>query len=385
MRQSRREFLKASAAFAAGQSFGRLPDSPDESGASSSSPDADAASLNIEIVGANYDPDGKDVVLIGRQNHLYPTLIYPDDLVVAARAVMLSRADAIGVSIDRDPATDAQMIVNYFPENVAGTLQDTRCGDCILTSDVLLKIYSLKKDPMTGEQIGSAVKSYQSQMDYYVKEMIRSVSADSYSRNRRSDSGWHRLWFEPMMNVKLSADGLTMMLGNPVMVVKTEAIEFDAQRRPIRNMRNLQSPSSARDFSAQMTRLLSAFSKEQPQLRRLNQMAALVKVARWMLDIQVPINNSRLDAYPIVFQPTPRAVPTAHVTRSFDYGWTRYYAYLYGGVSLMRRNDYTRRDAIRVNQNESSTRSRPGFKVWNIEVDGYQYVAASVGSILGVR
>jgi hypothetical protein len=36
---------------------------------------ADADSLNIEIVGANYDPDSKDVVLIGRQNYLYPTLM----------------------------------------------------------------------------------------------------------------------------------------------------------------------------------------------------------------------------------------------------------------------------------------------------------------------
>jgi hypothetical protein len=173
-----------------------------------------------------------------------------------------------------------------------------------------------------------------------------------------------------------------MMLNNPVMLVKTEAVEFDAQRRPIRNMQNLQSSPAARDFSAQMTRFLSVFSKEQPHLRRLGQMAALVKVARWMLDIQVPVNYSRLDAYPVVYQPTPRTVPTAYVSKSIDYGWT---AYLYGGVSLIKRNDYTRINAIHVNQTASATRSLPGFKTWNIELDGYQYVAASVSSILGVR
>jgi hypothetical protein len=274
------------------------------------------------------------------------------------------------------------MIANYFPENVAGILQDSRCGGTIYSSDFLLKAYGMRKDPVTGSQINSAYKDYQSQLDYYAKEMIRRVNDGSRSRNRGADSGWHRLWFEPEMKVKLAADGMTMMLNNPVMVVKTEAVEFDAQRRPIRNMQNLQSSPAARDFSAQMTRYLSVFSKEQPQFRRLGQMAALVKVARWMLDIQVPVNYSRLDAYPVVYQPTPRTVPTAYASKSIDDGWT---AYLYGGVSLIKRNDYTRTTAIHVNQTASATRSLPGFKTWNIELDGYQYVAASVSSILGVR
>jgi len=379
MRRARREFLKTGLAFAASHLT-----APSAEGFASVAANGDVASVNMEIVGASFDPASREVVLIGRQNHLYPAPIYPDDLVVAMRAVMQSQADAIGVSIDRGPSDD-QMIVNYFPENIESLLQDTRFGETLFVSDYLLKTYGLKKDPMTGREVASSVKAYRSELDYQLEDLIRSLQAGPASTSRRPSSNWYRLWFELLTGVSRSPDKLTMVFDNPVMLVKTEKIEFDAQRRAIRNPQNLQSPPAARAFSSQMTRLLGAFGKEQPQLRRLPEMAKLVRVARWALDLQLPVSRAHLDSFPVFHQPTPRTVPTATVTKSFDFGWARYYASLYGGVSLNQRNDYAHREAMHMKHKVSSARSQPGFKTWAIELDGYQYLAAQVNSILGVR
>jgi len=275
------------------------------------------------------------------------------------------------------------MIVNYFPENVEHILRDTAFGLTLFEADFMLKAYGLNKDPFTGREISSKVARYRSELDYALEELLKSVRAGSY----RDQSGpvWHRLWFEPFMRVMHSTEGLTMVLDNPVMVVRTEHVEFDAHRRPIRNLKNLESPPAARRFASLMTRLFTAFAEEQVHLRRLLELAKLVKFARWIYDIRIPVDYSSLDSYPVAYQQTPRTVPTATVTKGFDFGWMRYYTSLYGGVNLIKRNDYASKNAIQVKTTTSSPRPRRGFTTWPIEVDGYQYVAASVSPILGVR
>lgn len=169
------------------------------------------------------------------------------------------------------------------------------------------------------------------------------------------------------------------------MLVKTERVAFDAERRAVRDPRNLESPPAATAFARQLTSRFSVFAAE--QLRRMLEMAKLVKISRWILDQQIPVDQTRIDSHPVVRRPTPRTVPTTVASRTIDVGWKRYSAYLMGGVSLTKKNDYLNNlnsGSLLVEPGARASSPAPGFKLRPIRMNGYSYIAASVSSLLGL-
>ena len=117
-----------------------------------------------------YDPDAKDLILIGLAAQSLPEARW-DDLVVAFRARILHDEFPL-VSIDpteNTPRTKRQAV------SFVGHLEDTKFGEDLLTCDVLLKRYSLELEEVP-QTLG--LPSYRSLIEQAVRADARRQGAE---------------------------------------------------------------------------------------------------------------------------------------------------------------------------------------------------------------
>lgn len=220
-------FTWAASSSTAGQSImavspNRLTSLPDQGDITTAQP-ASNVMIN-DIVGATYDPDTGDLIVIGQMlGEDLPTMDYEyvkENLVVALRAVREIYPVGIGPGVTIDPIPDdenADHIVKYF-----GNITNTHYGYVYFEADRLLKTYTLGKDNL-GINLNppdnfSSVGGYKSFFNRWLELNDTEVNADSVESVR-----W---WFTPSLTLRVTPPGsqIQTILFNDTQVILNHEI-----------------------------------------------------------------------------------------------------------------------------------------------------------------
>jgi hypothetical protein len=273
----------------------------------------------------------------------------PDDWYTVFRAI--ASDEAPGVSIDPGP-DPRHMQVRYF-----GGIQQTALGNTFFEADRTLKILSTGFDNLTCNVWTGRPHGFATELDFIAAEMGQSAAL------LEGERGWHRFWFEPS-DEPIETESLTMRMPRNRLVVKDEPIP---PGRP--------SPNSARQFASALTANFLGMTQGILQFRQLQQDAALVSLAKWMRDKQIPADEDWVGGQPKK-ELTATSTPSITVLRSqlIDDIYLRFG--IHGGVDFQRENRYgnasTQSARLSTAVDQSGTH---GLPTWQFAVDGQLYQA----------
>lgn len=287
----------------------------------------EASSLPVinDIVGATYDPDTDELIVIGQLTSTLPTMDYnyiQDNLLAAMRAVH-STPEYPGVTIGTTPSPDPNyQLVEYF-----GSITDTHYGYVFFESDRLLKAHSLGKDNLhQTDPFTSSVPGYQSFFDRWLA--LEDTGPFPISQ---------RFWFTPSLHLRAaSGDAHGIMFSNTVMNLNWAYIA-GSNTSP-------ESTQAANEFVDHFDVNYDQFAAEQIDrgdnaLHELVQLSKLFGIAHWTLTDTVQlevagVNGPWLENYPISYFATPITTPTASRTGQFSEGGITYPIVMSGGVGM---------------------------------------------------
>ncbi len=279
-----------------------------------------ATAPNIsDIIGATYDEERGEIIIIGSNDPDLPPMSYEyirENLVLALRAYYNTTApDVPGVSIE---GTEDPLEVLYF-----GNITDTHFGQVSFESDRLLKIYNLGKDNLTGEPVTSSVPGYMSYPDRI-----------SQYQETSTEPVTTRYFFTPTIRAEPTT--------SPHGIVFSTTEKF-IDWAYIGNNTSPASTLAAQGFVNNFNDYYWDYAAERHDLYgdttlyEMAQLAKITAVAKWAqnegLELTLPgINDPWLNEIPITFEANPRQTPGIVVTWTQSTPQGTYISSLRGGV-----------------------------------------------------
>lgn len=272
-----------------------------------------------------------------------------DDWLVVLRALVFQGPP--GVSIDPSP-TPERMVVRYF-----GGIERTALGALFFEADRSLKLLSTGFDNRTCGRVTPGLATLPTTLDLMAAEM----------RQRQVLTGpqWHRYWFELSEDsVEVSQDGLAMRVPAQRLVVKEEALT------PADG-----SPGSARAFATLVSQQLLDLASRIPAFAALHRQAALVQLAKWMVDKEIPVDQRWLESAPAVVS-TPQTTPSITVFKATLEDDTYVQVRIYGGVDFQKPNAYAPERGVLTRALHAATAAAPRDATsWGFALEGQPYRA----------
>lgn len=272
-----------------------------------------------------------------------------DDWLVVLRALVFHGPP--GVSIDPGP-TPERMVVRYF-----GGIERTALGAIFFEADRSLKLLSTGFDNRTCGRVAPGLATLPTTLDLMAAEVRQ-------TRGHRGPQ-WHRYWFElSEESVEVSEDGLAMRVPIQRLVVKEEALTPETE-----------SPSSARVFATRVSHHLLDLAARIPALADLHRQAALVQLAKWMVDQGIPVDQRWLESAPAMV-PTPQTTPSITALKATLEDDTYVQVGIYGGVDFDKPNTYAPERGVLTRALHAAVHAAPRDATsWDFALEGRPYHA----------
>jgi len=278
-----------------------------------------------KITGAVYDPKTQRVVLVGEDDMSLPALRL-DDLAVALNCVFSGQDPMFSL----DPADPANPKGPWLKCVYIGPIEDTTFGEAMFQADWLLKAYSFGVDE-DGHELASSVPGFMSIFDLSFAH-----------RGRRRGETWMRFWIT-CNEATLGRNGNALRFDTVRMKVNTENM-WRAKRGLIAAV-GQQDPIAKR-FADHFTAHYDEFAREQPAFARVKQLACAVALAKWLRDLDVPLDLSWAERHANASFNTPEQVGALSGRQSRTWqipgGVAMQKVYLFGGVDLGVKPPYLR-------------------------------------------
>jgi hypothetical protein len=245
------------------------------------------------------------------------------------------------------------MVVRYF-----GGIEQTHLGSVFFEADRTLKLLSTGYDNLNCSKVSLLPASSASELEMLEQEFLKDRVA--------GPAGWHRFWFDLAPDeVEVSPDNLSARIPSRRLFVDEQAIG------PARA-----SLGSGKQFADQISRQFLELGSKIPSFAELQRHAGLWRVAKWIVDKQIPIDLRWLEAGP---DPTTTAnsTPTITVTRSSIVGRSYLRVGIFGGVDFRKSNSYKQTPS---QADLSIAAEQPDQKrsSWDFQYRGRQYRAIRV-------
>lgn len=281
--------------------------------------------------------------------------IHSEDWLVVLRSI--NGPEAPGVSIDPGP-NENLMQIRYF-----GGIEKTDLGDSFFEADRTLKLLSTGFDNYNCQLWRDRPTTIPTEMDLYSRELL---SESSYMTRE----GWHRYWFEPRdepLETEETPRAFTLKIPVNRLVVSDESIPPGHHSQ------------SSSEFSEAVTSNFLDATTKIPAFRRLQSAAALVEIAKWMQDKEIPVDESWLGGTIAPFD-TAETTPSITVLRAAikDQVYLRFG--IHGGVDFQKDNTYRTMPTAASDPIESAaakTEPRTGSH-WEFVFGGEKYCAVKL-------
>ena len=290
-----------------------------------------------------------ELILIGPAAEDGQGLQY-DDWLTMLRA--LGQYGPPGVSIDPGPSQD-EMVVRYF-----GGIAQTHVGSVFFEADRTLKLLSTGYDNLNCSKVSLLPAGSPSELELLETEFLKT--------RETGPAGWHRFWFDLASDeVEVSPDNLTARIPARRLFVDEQALgPAGASLR------------SGKQFADQVSSLFPELGKTIPSFAELQRHAGLWRVAKWIVDKQIPIDLRWLEAGPDSVS-TATTTPTISVTRSSIVGRSYLRVGIFGGVDFRKPNAYKpapdQSDLLRAADQRDSKPSS-----WDFQYNGRHYRAIRI-------
>jgi RHS repeat-associated protein len=250
-----------------------------------------------DIMGAIYDPDAGQIILLGESKKALPPMDF-DDLAVAVRAIYgLGGAvpEDPGISIDWDEENTKKLKKEKYdrlspmPVRYLGHTGNTRFGQTLFEADRLLKCLILGRDNISGSLLAAPVSGYHSLPFLY-----------SNSRTYFQPGVMTRMWFVPKeVSLVESLDGNAMAFSKAEIEVMTEN-KFRG--------RVIDDPI-AEGFAHHFTSHFDEFAEHYPVLQDLKRLGKVSAVVKWIKQNNIPFDLSIFENYEPLSCATPSQTP----------------------------------------------------------------------------
>ena len=261
---------------------------------------AQVMGLITDIMGAVYDPDAGQIILLSESNKALPPMDF-DDLAVAVRAIYGLEGHAPedpGISIDWNEENTKKvkkgkydhlspMLVRYL-----GRTANTRFGQTLFEADRLLKCLTLGVDNISKSPLSVPISGYQSLPFLY-----------SHAKKSHEPGIMTRMWFVPKdISLVESPDGSAMAFSKAEIEVMTEN-KFQGR---------LVNDPIADSFARHFTSHFDEFSEHYSILQDLKHLAKVSAVVKWIKQNNIPFDLSIFKNYEPVSFATPCQTPATY-------------------------------------------------------------------------
>src|SRR5581483_8915148 len=269
--------------------------------------DADNLSMLGDIEVAKFK--GSDLIVVGPPASEAGGL-RPEDWYAAFHA--LTDDGGPGVTIDPGPNPEL-MSVRFF-----GGIENTALGNTFFEADRALKLMATGFDNTNCSRWSELPRGVRTELDLMGDEVAAGEGIPGAGQ-------WHRFWSEPNEQ-PLETEGNSLSIPLERLIAKDESIPAG---RP--------SPKSATQFAHAITSEFSHLQSDIPAFAELQRDAALVMLAKWVRDKQLPVEEDWLTG-DAPRRPTPSTTPGVTVMRArvTDRFYLRYG--IHGGVDFQRSN-----------------------------------------------
>lgn len=273
----------------------------------------------------------------------------------------LAGTEAPGVSIDPGP-DQGLMQVRFF-----GGIENTDLGFIFFEADLQLKNLSSGFDNYTCEG-WSGFEEVPFELELMEEEI------DTGNGPNEGDGRWHRYWLE-MSGSPVETNGLIARFPQKRLVVKEETVPAGGKSRE----------SSRRFASLLSERFLevakgNSFARGNLAFEGLQRGAALVMLAKWIRDKQIPVDESWIKGSPSWVE-TPTTTPSITVLRTKRLSEERFLSLgVQGGIDLQKDNRYTEISAETEGMWSQALQQRPSSSqsFWLFTFNGTGYAAISL-------
>ena len=277
-----------------------------------------------DLVGAKYDRDRKELILVGRQSKSIP--FDPDYWFTALAATYAGEAP--WVSIDPGENNNWETLkVSY-----GGPIRNTKLGRVMFEADRLLKTLSFGRDNLTDREIADLPeKISQPFKDDKGALELTGIKAGVVSR----------FWFQTgKMTLDMSDDGRAILFRTAEVPLLTEVMSPKPPPREIAERNDA--------FVAYVNREFASLAERWGVLEELRQGAKAVAVAEWLRG-RVPLDRSWVEGS-TVYVPTPETMPSITLRREISRAPFKVDLLVTGGVDLAARSVYSTANSALVDQ-----------------------------------
>jgi RHS repeat-associated protein len=249
------------------------------------------------ILGAVYDSDSGQIILLGESNKALPPMDF-DDLAVAIRAIYGlggAASESPGISIDWNEENTKKLKKEKYdhlspmPVSYRGSIDNTRFGQILFEADRLLKCLILGRDNISGSVFSAPVSGYHSLPFLYAN-----------SRTHFQPGAMTRMWLVPKeVSLVESQDGSAMAFSKAEIEVMTEN-KFRG--------RVIDDPI-AEGFARHFTSHFDEFAEYYPVLQDLKRLAKVSAVVKWIKQNNIPFDLSIFKNYEPLSFATPSHTP----------------------------------------------------------------------------
>ena len=303
---------------------------------------------DIEV--AQYRASKADLVIIGPPSHGSDG-IRPDDFLAVFRAV--AAGSSPGVSID--PGVDIRsMKVRYF-----GQVEQTQLGSSLFDADRTLKVMSTGFDNLNCSRWTGMPPGIVAELELF--------SDDYRSRGKEAlgQAQWHRFWLE-FNDFSVGREDAKMAIRIP-----KSRLRVNEQSVPA----GYPSPRSAQEFATTLTSRFLELTALIPSFKDVQRSAALVSLAKWVADLQIPVDRDWISSAPRTVT-TPESTPRITVVNGMLNGDILARLGIEGGVDFQKPNKYAADDAaISPILGASERAFKPKETMWDFIYEGRQYRA----------
>lgn len=269
------------------------------------------------ITGAVFDPESRQIILVGEGRLALPP-IRTEDLLVALQCILTGQPPCFSL----DPADPTRPEGRWLQCRYIGPIEGTQFGQAMFDADWLMKAMSFGVDA-EGKRLRCPVAGFQSIFDLSL--------ARSGSRGPRS---WMRFWITCEQAVlRRSTNGIS--IDRLQMRVNTE--EMWRTRKGLRSSGGRQDPI-ARRYAEHLTAHFDEYARHYPAFARVRELAAAVVVARWLVESRISLDLSATEQ---TADPTCRTVSRVTAlsgsrsrTQAIPRGTLTRTVHLFGGVDL---------------------------------------------------
>lgn len=262
-----------------------------------------------------------------------------------------------------EKARGTEQLVAHF----AGKVADTHLGLVMFESDRLMKNLSLGKDNVTGKPVTAHTPGHKTELEWALQ---------FFDQSQVGRETWHRFWFVvEKVDLQASADRREIAFQTVKLKVNTECL--DSNLKPLRDCNN----ASANAFAEQLSRQYDAYAAEYPVLRELIHAAKWVSIAKWLQDINAPVDLAQL-SLSLAPVKTPLTTPAITVSAQEQTGNAIRTVTLYGGVNLSLENTYiTQPPSSEPTLGQEALKARPGLNpVWRFLHRGQEQRAIAISA-----